>query len=172
MSWDSKTGSAVERDKSPRAASLVLIESAFHLPAFRLLARQRPLALLGGNHRVRQPDPSIKTRRYRGAHQRRNDKQPQLLQRPAAHENRRPDAARRIHRRVCNWNSHQVNQRQHQSDGQTGKPTGALMSVEPKTVSTKNIVKITSAKKHAAMEYPPGDRNPNPFAPKPRAAAM
>src|SRR5450755_3799508 len=37
------------------------------------------------------------------------------------------------------------------------KPTGALISVDPSTVKTKNIVKTVSATKAAAKEYWPGE---------------
>jgi hypothetical protein len=63
--------------------------------------------------------------RDRCAEERRQPEEPELLQRPAAHENRRSGAARRIHRRVRHWNADQMNQRKRKTDRKPAVPTGA-----------------------------------------------
>src|SRR5215510_11560991 len=56
----------------------------------------------------------------RRAHDRRDPEQPELRDRPPPDEERRPGAARRIHRRVGDGNADEVDEGERQTDGQAG----------------------------------------------------
>jgi len=66
--------------------------------------------------RIVMAEPPIHAASGRATEQRRKPEQPQLLQRPAADEQRRSSAARGIHRRIRNGDADQVDQREAQPD--------------------------------------------------------
>ena len=77
---------------------------------------------------------------------RRHPEQPQLLQRPAADEQRRAGAARRVHRGVGDRDADQVDQRQAQADGDRREAGRApRSSVAPRMTIRKKKVITTSA---------------------------
>ena len=76
-------------------------------------------------------DPAIHDACDSRAQQRRQPEQPQLRQRPAAHEHGRACAARRIHRRVGDGNADEVNECEAQTDGNRCEAFGGIAMSGP-----------------------------------------
>lgn len=89
------------------------------------------------------------------ADDRHDPEQPQLLQRPAALENRYRGAARRVDRGVGNRNADQMDEGQRQADSD-GKARRACLSVAPWITSRKPQVRTISMTIADSMEKPPG----------------
>jgi len=85
--------------------------------------------------------------RGRGANDRRHPEQPELLKGPASNEQRRGGAARRIDRSVRHRNTDKMYEVSTSPMGIPAKPTGALMSVAPRTVKTRRKVSTISTRK-------------------------
>ena len=83
------------------------------------------------------------------ARNRRDPEQPELLERPAADEDRRTRAARRIDRRVRHRNADQMDQREREPIARPAKPTGARLCVVPR-MTMRNMNVITTSQTSAA----------------------
>src|SRR5580698_10566950 len=91
------------------------------LTAFALFAGQCALSLLDADDGVGRTDECVDDGCERGADERRDDEQPELLEGPSSDEDCRSDAAGRVHGGVGDGNADQVNEDKHQADGDSGK---------------------------------------------------
>src|SRR5436190_7612020 len=90
-------------------------------PPLSNLAIKRALSFLNADHRAGGPDRKVDTGGNQRSEDRRDDEQPELTQSPSTNKDRRSDAARRIDRRVRYRDTHQMDEREHQADRNTGK---------------------------------------------------
>ena len=111
----------------------------------RRSARCRVAWRLGRDRRLLRFDPlrAGEQERVRDACQhradkRRDDEQPQLLERPVADEDRRPDAPRRVDRRVVDRDADEVDQVSTRPIGMPANATFAIRSVAASTVKTRS----------------------------------
>ena len=125
------------------------------------LARRRRRALTApapaGDAR-RSPRRSAAAPRSRRVHQAgqyradqwRQPEQPELLDRPPAHEHRRAGRPGRVHRRVGDRDADEVDEGERQADGQRGEARGALAR-DPEDDGRKKNVSTTSATRAASQ---------------------
>ena len=82
---------------------------------------------------------------HHGADDRRDPEQPELLERPAADEQRRTGAARRVHRRVGHRNADQVDQRERETDREAGEARRALARCVAPRMTIRNMNVMTTS---------------------------
>src|SRR5207237_1371477 len=80
-----------------------------------------------------------------GADDGRREEDPELRQRPAAHEDGGAEAPRRVYRQIGHGDADEMNQGQPEPDGHGRKPGGARLSVEPRMMKRNIRVSTVSA---------------------------